>query len=105
MGKEKERMDWVWLISDAATPPQALQPALQAATVLRVDDAVIKGWLSPAPGQAVADHLYVVDPLGHWMLRFPAGMNAAVAAKAKRDLERLLRASSSWDQPGRAGAQ
>lgn len=105
MGKEKERMDWVWLIPDAATPPQALQPALQAATVLRVDDAVIKGWLSPAPGQAVADHLYVVDPLGHWMLRFPAGMDAAGAAKAKRDLERLLRASSSWDQPGRAGAQ
>ena len=23
------------------------------------------------------------------------------AAKAKRDLERLLRASSSWDEPGR----
>jgi hypothetical protein len=28
-------------------------------------------------------------------------MDAAGAAKAKRDLERLLRASSSWDQAGR----
>lgn len=105
LGKEKDRMDWVWLISDAATPPQALQPALHAATVLRVDDSVIKGWLSPAPSQALEDHLYLVDPLGHWMLRFPAGMDAAGAAKAKRDLERLMRASSSWDQPGRAGTQ
>jgi len=38
---------------------------------------------------------------GNWMMRFPAHMNVEAAAKAKRDLERLLRASSSWDQPGR----
>jgi hypothetical protein len=28
-------------------------------------------------------------------------MDAAGAAQAKRDLERLLRASSSWDKEGR----
>jgi hypothetical protein len=45
--------------------------------------------------------LYLVDPLGNWMMRFPAGRDRAGAAKAKRDLERLLRASSSWDRAGR----
>jgi hypothetical protein len=35
------------------------------------------------------------------MMRFPAGMDLQAAAKAKKDLERLLRASNSWDQPGR----
>jgi hypothetical protein len=35
------------------------------------------------------------------MMRFPAGMDAAGAAKAKRDLERVLRASAFWDTPGR----
>jgi hypothetical protein len=44
------------------------------------------------------DHLYVVDPQGHWMMRFPADIDAA---RAKRDLDRLLRASSSWDKAGR----
>jgi hypothetical protein len=34
-------------------------------------------------------------------MRFPAAMDAAGAAKAKVDLERLLRASSSWDNEGR----
>jgi hypothetical protein len=34
-------------------------------------------------------------------MRFPADLDTASAAKAKRDLERLLRASSSWDQAGR----
>jgi hypothetical protein len=47
------------------------------------------------------DHLYVVDPQGHWMMRFPAHMDVASASKAKRDLERLMRASASWDQAGR----
>lgn len=51
----------------------------------------------------MADHLYVVDPMGNWMMRFPAAMDTAGAAKAKRDLERLLRASSSWDEAGRPG--
>ena len=35
------------------------------------------------------------------MMRFPADLNQANAGKAKRDLERLLRASSSWDEAGR----
>jgi hypothetical protein len=40
--------------------------------------------------------------MGNWMMRFPAGLDRAGAAKAKRDLDRLLRASASWDEPGRA---
>lgn len=101
MGKEKERMDWVWLISDDVPVPEALRPALKGADVLRVPAAALQAWLSPAPGQALRDHLYVVDPMGHWMMRFPASLEVHSAAKAKRDLERLLRASASWDQPGR----
>ena len=31
----------------------------------------------------------------------PASLDKASAAKAKSDLERLLRASASWDQAGR----
>jgi len=37
------------------------------------------------------------------MMRFPAAMDTRGAAKAKRDLERLLRASAAWDQAGRPG--
>jgi hypothetical protein len=39
--------------------------------------------------------------MGNWMMRFPAQLDLAGAAKAKRDLERLLRASASWDNAGR----
>jgi len=100
LGREKGRLDRVWLVNDDAPVREALRPALASATVLRVAPAELAQWLPPAAGQQ-QDHLYLVDPLGNLMMRFPARMDAAAAAKAKRDLDRLLRASSSWDQEGR----
>lgn len=99
LGREKDRLDRVWLVNDQAAIPDALNTALQGATVLRV--AGLEQWLQPAAGQRLSDHLYVVDPMGNWMMRFPANMDASGAAQAKRDLERLLRASNSWDKAGR----
>jgi hypothetical protein len=101
LGKEKDRLDWVWLVTDGAPLPKALEPGLQQATVLRVDAAALAQWLEPEAGHALSDHLYLVDPMGNWMMRFPPGLDTAAAAKAKRDLERLLRASASWDTAGR----
>ncbi|MES2980120.1 MAG: hypothetical protein V4731_16990 [Pseudomonadota bacterium] len=101
LGKEKDRIDWVWLVNDQAPVSPALTPALKDATVLRAPPQELASWLAPADGKKFSDHLYVVDPLGNWMMRFPAGMDAAGAARAKRDIERLLRASGSWDKPGR----
>lgn len=101
LGREKERLDRVWLVDDDAPVRPALLPALAAATVLRVPADGLARWLEPAPGQRPQDHLYLVDPLGNLMMRFPAHMDAEAGAKAKRDLDRLLRASSSWDKEGR----
>ena len=97
-------MDWVWLIDDEQPVRAALEPALHDATVLRVPQAALADWLQPAAGHTLNEHLYLVDPMGHWMMRFPADLDKAGAGKARRDLERLLRASSSWDQPGRRPA-
>ena len=101
LGREKERLDRVWLVSDDAPVRAALRPALASATVLRVAPAGLAQWLAPAAGRRLQDHLYLVDPLGNLMMRFPADMDAPAAARAKRDLDRLLRASSSWDKEGR----
>jgi len=100
-GKEKDRVDWIWLVTDDAPVPERLLPALKGATVLRLPESQLSQWLAPAQGHQLAEHLYLVDPLGNWMMRFPASLDMAGAANAKRDLERLLRASSSWDQAGR----
>ncbi len=101
LGKDKDRVDWVWLVSDEAPVAQSLRPALRDATVLRVPQARLSQWLAPASGHDLTEHLYVVDPMGNWMMRFPANLDLPGAAKAKRDIERLLRASAAWDQAGR----
>lgn len=99
LGREKDRLDWVWLRTGAPALSEPLRAATAAATVLHVNDsAALAQWLRPAPGQRLEDHLYVVDPMGHFMMRFPANIDPS---RAKRDLDRLLRASSSWDKPGR----
>ena len=100
-GKDKDRIDRVWLISDQAEVPASLRPALARATVLRVDAAVLQAWLQPQAGHALGEHLYVIDPMGNWMMRFAPNMDVHSASLAKRDLERLMRASSSWDTEGR----
>ena len=101
LGRDKERLDRVWLVSDEAPVPEALHAGLVGATVWRVPQAALAQWLAPANGHALEEHLYLVDPLGNWMMRFPANMDMAGASKAKRDLERLLRATASWDTAGR----
>jgi hypothetical protein len=105
LGKDKDRVDWVWLVADKAPVRASLLPALAQATVLRVDAEQLARWLAPARGRQLSDHLYLVDPRGNWMMRFPASgtpqVDTVAAKNIKRDLERLLRASDSWDQPGR----
>ncbi|MDO8418804.1 MAG: hypothetical protein Q7S90_02115 [Rubrivivax sp.] len=101
LGRERDRLDKVWFVTDTAALAAPLRAAVDAGpamTALRVDRKALAGWLAPAEGQALEDHLYIVDPLGEWMMRMPA---TPEPGRVKRDLERLLRASASWDTAGR----
>jgi cytochrome oxidase Cu insertion factor (SCO1/SenC/PrrC family) len=98
LGREKDRVDRVWFVTGNAPVRADLLPAVQQATVLYAPRAELARWLEPAAGESLQNHLYLVDPIGRWMMRFPEG---AQPGKVKRDLERLLRASASWDKPGR----
>ena len=101
LGRDKHRLDKVWLITDRAAPrPEVLQAigAVAPATVLRVSESALAGWLAPAPGHTLQQHMVIVDPMGEWMMRAPAD---ADPGRLKRDVEKLLRASASWDLPGR----
>lgn len=100
-GRERERIDKLWLVTDDG----AIRPELLAALavppttrVLRVPHDALAGWLEPAPGESLASHLYIVDPMGGWMMRAPVEPDPA---RLKRDIDRLLRASGSWDRAGR----
>ena len=101
LGRDKDRVDKVWLISDDVQPRAQTLDAIRTnteMTVLRAPASALSAWLAPASGHALGDHIYIVDPLGNWMMRSPV---APEPAKLKRDVEKLLRASAGWDKPGR----
>lgn len=98
LGRDKDRLDRVWLVDDGKPVRADLVPATKQATVLHVPREQLATWLQPAVGQALEAHFYVVDPLGNWMMRFPA---QADPLKVKGDLAKLMRASAFWDQEGR----
>ncbi|MEI6802701.1 MAG: hypothetical protein WCK83_06035 [Burkholderiales bacterium] len=101
LGKDKDRVDRVWLVGDNAPISAEVRASVQDATVLRVTPEVLQAWMPAAADKVASDYLFVVDPLGNTMLRFPSHFDGVQARKARRDLDRLLRASLAWDPPGR----
>lgn len=97
LGRDRQRLDKLWLIPDDAPVRPEVLAAVHAgsapAKVLRVPRADLERWLEPASGQSLERHLYVVDPMGEWMMRFPPEPEPA---RVKRDIDRLLRASAFW---------
>lgn len=100
LGRDRDRLDKVWLLASEAPVTPALRATLEAGKtlVLRVPAQALKQWLQPEAGQALSDHLFVVDPMGEWMMRSPVD---PVPDKFKRDLDRLMRGSAGWDKAGR----
>ncbi|MDR7268877.1 cytochrome oxidase Cu insertion factor (SCO1/SenC/PrrC family) [Pelomonas saccharophila] len=102
LGKERARVDKLWLIPDTGTPRAEVLAAIgqkgAEVTVLRVPAERLAAWLEPAAGHGLAKHFYIIDPMGRWMERAPAEPEPK---KLKADLDKLLRASASWDTAGR----
>jgi cytochrome oxidase Cu insertion factor (SCO1/SenC/PrrC family) len=87
-GKEMERIERAWLVDDDGVPGAALDQEYQGtARIAARGSAVLRAL--PAGGSA-RDHVYLIDPLGNVMLRYPRDPDPN---RMKRDLARLLRAS------------
>jgi hypothetical protein len=86
-GKEMERVERLWLVTDAVQPRAELLAAIEGTVVAPAGAAAAA---FPAERSA-ADHIYLVDPLGNLMMRFPRDPDPSRVIK---DLQRLLRASS-----------
>jgi hypothetical protein len=84
---EAERIVRVWLVRDAMPPEPALLADHAGLEIAHASPDTLL-WL-PALGSA-DDYMYLVDPLGNLMMRFPA--NPDIKAFS-RDLARLLKAS------------
>jgi cytochrome oxidase Cu insertion factor (SCO1/SenC/PrrC family) len=87
-GKDMARLERVWLLSDEGRPAPGLLVEYAGTLVVRAAGAEVLAAL-PAPRDRAA-HLYLVDPRGNLMLRFPESPDPGRMIK---DLQRLLRPS------------
>ena len=83
-GKEQLRLERLWLLTDPGQPRAELLQAIEGTHVAPAGD------LARAFPGAPADHIYLVDPLGNLMLRFPRDPDPK---KIIKDLTRLLKYS------------
>jgi len=90
-GKDMERVERVWLITDNTPLDTMLMRVIEGTHMLRVPADALARWLPVEQGGNMADHMYLIDPLGNLMMRFPKN---ADPAKVKKDINKLLKASA-----------
>ncbi len=93
-GKEMERIERVWLITDAQPLDTTLMREYDGTRMLRAQAEAVNKWLPlelENGADRASDHLYLIDPLGNLMMRFPKD---ADPNKVKKDLYKLLKASA-----------
>jgi hypothetical protein len=87
-GKDMDRIERAWLVDDRERPADAIIAQYAGTHVLAAESSPLLSQL-PARG-SIRDHIYIVDPLGNLMMRYPRD---ADPSKMKKDIIRLLKAS------------
>jgi cytochrome oxidase Cu insertion factor (SCO1/SenC/PrrC family) len=88
---ERERVVTVWLRTDAGAIPDVIKSAYPDTRMLVADPAALAAWLPVEASTRATDHIYLVDPSGNLMMRFPKEPDPS---KIKGDLTKLLKWSS-----------
>ena len=81
-GKDQGRIERLWVITDGGPPRPEVLAAFEGTRISRLEPGEF-------PGDPV-DHIYLVDPLGNLMMRFPRDPDPS---KMLKDLQRLLKYS------------
>lgn len=87
-GKDIERIERAWLLNDDVVPRPATVREYQGTWLIRAAGSPLLREL-PAP-RTPADHIYIVDPFGNLVLRYPRDADPRGIIK---DLSRLLKTS------------
>lgn len=85
---EKERVERIWLIDDDLMPHQEVKTEYAGTVLLSAKDSSLLGEF-PAD-ISPRDHIYVVDPMGNLMMRYPRD---ADPSRISKDLKLLLKLS------------
>jgi hypothetical protein len=83
-GKDMDRVERLWSVTDGGKPRAELLAAIEGTRVESREPGAF-------PGNTL-DHIYLVDPMGNLMMRFPRDPDPS---KMIKDLQRLLKYSGA----------
>lgn len=93
-GKNVDRLVRVFFITDNAPVPEKVLTAYEGTIMLRGDPRQLAAFLldggEPQDAAALATPIWVIDPLGNLMLRFPAD---ADPVRVRQDISKLIYSS------------
>jgi hypothetical protein len=91
-GKDRDRVERLWLVTDEAPLSTVLMREYEGTHFVRVHAADVRAFLA-TDDAAPEGHVWLIDPMGNLMLRWPQDPEPQ---RVKKDLARLLTASSHW---------
>jgi peroxiredoxin len=92
VGKERDRVERLWLITDEEPLSIVLMREYEGTHFVRVPAGEARALLATDSG-SLDGHVWLIDPMGNLMLRWPQDPEPQ---RVKKDLARLLTASSHW---------
>jgi len=98
-GKDQQRIERLWLVSDGMNPSPAIEAEYAGTRIIMAANQDLLKQL-PAP-DSPRDHIYLVDPFGNLMMRFPRDVDPQ---RMKKDIDRLMKVSEGWMQTGSSAA-
>lgn len=101
-GPQRARIVPVWLMTDEAKIDpmivHAYGGAYAATRFLRAPTETLLRWLPTEKNKSPRDYIYLIDPLGYLMMRFPADPDVK---KMRQDISKLLK----WNVIGQAATE
>jgi hypothetical protein len=91
-GKDRDRVERVWLVTDDTAVAKRLPRDYEGTRIVRAPLPEARALL-PTDGSELVGRLWLVDPMGNVMLRWPRNPEPQ---RVKNDLARLLSASGHW---------
>lgn len=90
-GKNMNRVQRLWIIDDTGSVSDSVLRDYAGTIIVRADNPKMGELMRSLPATAApSEHIWLVDPLGNVMLRYPP---AADPSRMKNDLTRVLRVS------------
>src|SRR5690606_19532697 len=94
LGKNVQRMTRIWFVTDDAPIPQEVLNGYKGTHIVRADPEQLAAFLVPDAtgdiGGALSAPMWVIDPLGNLMMKFPAD---ADPISVRADIKKLLKNS------------